>query len=509
MDEEESESGKTGRKYERGKGLMYKLPNKVAQKNRENNVDNNGMSASELRSLASDFADDIDIARMKCGNLHGVIDCVFKNRTIGLRDAIECLVDRLDKQGDTGYLKTRNIEVATENKRLKKEIEKLELAQVQKNREIDNCIMYEKMEDKYVQVEKERERERKLWKVNKDDKNGEIEEAPQDTRSLIDKEFPALRPFIKGIRKILTSAGPATSLDALPPRIPTTRVDERAPPTMNREVEPSAMMSSLSSTMERRPSGRPGRKKKNISNEQVDEIDRLEERNKQMDRENKGNALEGGQSGSGGAGRGRPRIIEDVRIMPPRGGFIQEGSVGYRQVGGPGRMGRPRQEEPTDEVFQEEGGSSMQSGGEWIRVPRRRGGPMDSTGGRTTRGRIDSSRSNNKQKRPPRNAVVAIRARNENVSYAKVLRKARQGVSLEEIGVKATKIKKSINGSLLIEIPGQEGRDKAKVMADKLMEILDETEVAITRPTAMAEMRILGLNESTTRKEVLGIVAKN
>jgi len=109
-------------------------------------------------------------------------------------------------------------------------------------------------------------------------------------------------------------------------------------------------------------------------------------------------------------------------------------------------------------------------------------------------------------RRPPRAAAVAIRTRDDKISYADVLKKPRQEVSLGELGIEVTKIRRGLNGSIMIEIPGRDSSSKAKMLADKLKEKLDEKEIIISRPTAMAEMMITGLDESVTKEEVVDII---
>lgn len=84
-----------------------------------------------------------------------------------------------------------------------------------------------------------------------------------------------------------------------------------------------------------------------------------------------------------------------------------------------------------------------------------------------SRNRAGGGRSNNSmgQRKPPRTAVVAIRTRNDNISYAEILKKARQEISLGEIGIEVTRIRREINGSIMIEIPEQESSEKANTLA--------------------------------------------
>lgn len=163
---------------------------------------------------------------------------------------------------------------------------------------------------------------------------------------------------------------------------------------------------------------------------------------------------------------------------------------------------------PPTKVNQDLGEQDGHQGEEWT-GPGYRKGNEDRRAiiERSNTERRGSLRSGIRLRRPPRTAVVAIRAKNESVSYAEVLKKARQEVSLGELGIEVTRIKRGINGSLLIEIPGQKGSKKAKILADKLQDKLGESEVTITRPMATAEMRIVGLDESVTKDEVRDTIA--
>lgn len=85
------------------------------------------------------------------------------------------------------------------------------------------------------------------------------------------------------------------------------------------------------------------------------------------------------------------------------------------------------------------------------------------------------------RQRGPRTAAVAVRLLGNNLSMADVIRKARDGVSLEELGISDTRIRKSANGSLLMEIPGPEGTAKADMLAERLRETLGGDAV-VSRP---------------------------
>lgn len=47
--------------------------------------------------------------------------------------------------------------------------------------------------------------------------------------------------------------------------------------------------------------------------------------------------------------------------------------------------------------------------------------------------------------------AVALKGRKEDVSYAQILKKAKEEISLNELGIENSRIRKEINGDIIIE----------------------------------------------------------
>ena len=89
-----------------------------------------------------------------------------------------------------------------------------------------------------------------------------------------------------------------------------------------------------------------------------------------------------------------------------------------------------------------------------------------------------------------------------------VLATAREKIHLPEIGIPSTKIRYTVAGRILVEIPGDESAAKADVLATKLREIFPEDgEVKISRPTKRSEIRISGLDPTIKVEEIIEAVA--
>ena len=110
---------------------------------------------------------------------------------------------------------------------------------------------------------------------------------------------------------------------------------------------------------------------------------------------------------------------------------------------------------------------------------------------------------------PPRRAAVAISlAPGSAKTSGEVLATARAKIRLPEIGVPVAKIRQTMAGGILIEIPGQESSAKADNLAIKLKEVFaEEREIRISRPSKRTEIRICGLDASIQPSEVKERVA--
>ncbi|EFN69220.1 hypothetical protein EAG_08157, partial [Camponotus floridanus] len=110
------------------------------------------------------------------------------------------------------------------------------------------------------------------------------------------------------------------------------------------------------------------------------------------------------------------------------------------------------------------------------------------------------------RRRPPKTVAVVIKGE-EGFSYADALKQARTEISLKEIGIGTTKIRKAMNGGIIIEIPGVENKDKANILAQKLKQILPK-ETKITRPSIKGELRVIGFDESVKAEEIKEIITE-
>lgn len=112
------------------------------------------------------------------------------------------------------------------------------------------------------------------------------------------------------------------------------------------------------------------------------------------------------------------------------------------------------------------------------------------------------------RRRPPKTAAITIKGVVEDFNYGEALRTARQEIPLEQIGNLSTKVRKAVNGGMLIEIAGTDRANKADQLALKLREVL-KTSAVISRPIKKGELRLIGLDESILSEEISKVIANN
>ncbi|KMQ81762.1 gag-pol polyprotein, partial [Lasius niger] len=100
-----------------------------------------------------------------------------------------------------------------------------------------------------------------------------------------------------------------------------------------------------------------------------------------------------------------------------------------------------------------------------------------------------------------------ITGNRENFSYADALKKARSAISLNDLKIDKTKIRKAANGSLLIEVMGPGGAEKASKLRDQIHEVLKD-DARVTRPVTKGEVRLIGLHDATSPKEIIDAISR-
>lgn len=113
---------------------------------------------------------------------------------------------------------------------------------------------------------------------------------------------------------------------------------------------------------------------------------------------------------------------------------------------------------------------------------------------------------NRRKPRTPNTHVMILTAREGEMAAA--MRKARESIKLQDLGITSLKPRRALNGDLKLEISGKEGAEQAKNLAVKMRDALSSMEgVKITNPTKASEVRIRDLMDGTSKLEVAEAIA--
>lgn len=202
----------------------------------------------------------------------------------------------------------------------------------------------------------------------------------------------------------------------------------------------------------------------------------------------------------------RPWVISNIRLLPSRSA---ECSIENTRD-----INLQIRKDPTDKPESKEA---------WVKVARRRKGserrreqmegdlsarPEYPANREIDNNNVRSNKSIKLNRKPPKNAAVLVTSYKEELSYADVIKMARQKISLDELKIQSTKIRRAANGGMIIEVLGPDSHDRADALADKLKTIL-QNQVKVIRPMVKSDIRLVGLDDSVSVEEVMYVVAQN
>jgi len=408
----------------------------------------------------------------------------IKDRVIGIKEIIKSLIRKAEGKGDPSVLRARNIELTADLKVLRGENEsrKKETEMLKRTKEDLKKEVAELRRDK----ERSNERSRKYERVI----TTNTERDPAILTEYIRwNERQAARKYEDGPSKL---------------GITEREKDGNGRCETRNKYGKVSMEASDGIATERIRGG-------NTARENLE--DRFtEQRYKEEERAREYPALEyriGSPYGREDAKKSLPkremriRVKEDIQIRPP---FDSE----EREDGAPVEIRTKEAKERTRFT----GTNGVRQERDWETVTRKRSGNARAWEGRSENDRDYRNRNNGGRKladskvrrRPPKTVVIAIKGEKEGFSYADALKKARTEISLKEIGIGVTKIRKATNGGIIIEIPGAENKDKANLLVQKLKQVLP-AETKITRPSIKGELRVVGFDESVSAEEIKETIA--
>lgn len=94
------------------------------------------------------------------------------------------------------------------------------------------------------------------------------------------------------------------------------------------------------------------------------------------------------------------------------------------------------------------------------------------------------------------------------MTYAEILKKARDNIQLESLRIEDAKIKRTMTGGILIEIKDDDKGEKADNLKVKLDQVLNSSKIRISCPVKRTQMRLSGIDDSITVQEIKEAVAR-
>lgn len=170
---------------------------------------------------------------------------------------------------------------------------------------------------------------------------------------------------------------------------------------------------------------------------------------------------------------GKPRVVANIQLVPP--------GVSTSLVVGASTPGTRKNE---GGKFSESDGKSDPENAAWKVAPDKRGNPrgrQQAKNADSNKHRRDSKASQTKVggsngkvkaggtiRKPPKTAAVSITGHDKDFSYREALLRARKEISLTDLKIESTRLRRAANGRYIIEIMDKDGADKAASLQEKL-----------------------------------------
>lgn len=419
------------------------------------------MDASELGARCLDHLAELDRQRRRCGNLSGDVTGSFKKGNIVVTEIVKAFIERLFLDGDVSALKV-------ENHSLKEEVAALQRKEAAQRKVIEDLTRIVVSLQKDVKALKE----------------GHGPYPAMSPLSLQTESTVRLKSLEKRTERIREKGVRTSSLTPKPADVTAAAMEVDAPT----EATPGC---SGGDTHVHREPGWTAECDIPQGDPSVLETDM---RSNKMDSSNVKTRLKSKASSKSMSRDGAHspyvrgiRVTANEQLVPPSPSLppsrVPNAWISVGRDGKPTRDSKRRLRSQASDPVTSISGAFAPG-----RLPRAGGGRPDRSA-----------------KRLVKPAVVIITSKPGGASYAEILSKAKQRVSLKEIGIENTIIRRAMNGAIVIEVPGPQGKQQADLLANSLTVALGE-EAKVLNPVAMGEIRLRGIDPSTTEREICDVL---
>lgn len=119
------------------------------------------------------------------------------------------------------------------------------------------------------------------------------------------------------------------------------------------------------------------------------------------------------------------------------------------------------------------------------------------------RGRTGEHEGNQRDRRIEANVVHKS---DQTSIYAEILKNIKRSININKLGIEETRIRRTMAGSLVIQIAGERSKEKANILAEKMRNVVG-SEARVARPSRKAEIKITNIDEDTIPEEVIEAIA--
>lgn len=105
------------------------------------------------------------------------------------------------------------------------------------------------------------------------------------------------------------------------------------------------------------------------------------------------------------------------------------------------------------------------------------------------------------ERKKKKTAAISITTRGE-ITNKEIMMRARREIVLKDYDIEDCQIRNGFTGGLVIEIPGEDAENKADRLAIRLRDIFKGEQIRVNRPRIKVDIKITGLDESTTNDEI-------
>ncbi|XP_017888502.1 uncharacterized protein LOC108629980 [Ceratina calcarata] len=94
------------------------------------------------------------------------------------------------------------------------------------------------------------------------------------------------------------------------------------------------------------------------------------------------------------------------------------------------------------------------------------------------------------------------------IEYAEIMKLARENINITDLGIEGVRPRTSLNGGLILEIPGKDMEKNADALAAKITELVKDKRIKVSRPQKWKEIIILGMDLSINVHDVIDAIKK-